>query len=46
MSGFLFITPFGHYSTVLYQNGIERYEYFNSLEEWEECCKKSIENTF
>lgn len=46
MSGFLFITPFGQYSTVLYQNGIERYEYFNSLEEWEECCKKEYKEYF
>lgn len=46
MSGFLFITPFGQYSTVLYQDGIERYEYFNSLEEWEECCKKEYREYF
>lgn len=46
MSGFLSITPFGQYSTVLYQNGIERYEYFNSLEEWEECCKKEYREYF
>lgn len=46
MSGFLFITPFGQYSTILYQNGIERYEYFNSLEEWEECCKKEYREYF
>lgn len=46
MSGFLFITPFGQYSTVLYQNGIERYEYFNNLEEWEECCKKEYKEYF
>lgn len=46
MPGFLFITPFGQYSTVLYQNGIERYEYFNSLEEWEECCKKEYREYF
>lgn len=46
MSGFLFITPFGQYSTVLYQNGIERYKYFNNLEEWEECCKKEYKEYF
>lgn len=40
MSGFLFITPEGKFSTVEYRSRIEHYIDFDSLEEWKEYCKK------
>jgi sulfatase maturation enzyme AslB (radical SAM superfamily) len=40
MSSILFINPFNQYAAVSYQNGLEYFKIFDTLEDWELSCRK------
>ena len=45
-NGYLFINPNGNYSTVIYNNHIEQYKEFDSINDWKIYCQKDYERYF